>query len=190
MGCAADHDESVCRRRRRAGGGRCGGPALGAAAPGLAGDARFGGAHYYEKAEEMLEREALDGVFIGTRCNLHVKYAEMVLARGCRCFLEKPVCIDEEQHRRLALASQGRRGRVTVSFPLRLSCIVQEMKRLADSGELGDIVTVQAVNNVPYGSVYYHSWYRDPSLTGGLFCRRPPMISTISPIFWASSRYR
>lgn len=140
--------------------------------PGLAGDARFGGTHYYEKAEEMLEREALDGVFIGTRCNLHVKYAEMVLARGLPLFLEKPVCIDEEQHRRLALASQGRRGRVTVSFPLRLSCIVQEMKRLADSGELGDIVTVQAVNNVPYGSVYYHSWYRDPSLTGGLFLQK------------------
>ena len=31
---------------------------------------------------------------------------------------------------------------------------------------------VQAVNNVPYGSVYYHSWYRDPSLTGGLFLQK------------------
>lgn len=31
---------------------------------------------------------------------------------------------------------------------------------------------VQAVNNVPYGSVYYHSWYRDPAETGGLFLQK------------------
>ena len=31
---------------------------------------------------------------------------------------------------------------------------------------------VQAVNNVPYGSVYYHSWYRDPAQTGGLFLQK------------------
>jgi hypothetical protein len=31
---------------------------------------------------------------------------------------------------------------------------------------------VQAINNVPYGSVYYHSWYRDPKETGGLFLQK------------------
>ena len=59
-----------------------------------------------------------------------------------------------------------------VSFPLHVTCIVQEMKRLVDSGALGDVVSVQAVNNVPYGGVYYHSWYRDAALTGGLFLQK------------------
>lgn len=54
-----------------------------------------------------------------------------------------------------------------ISFPLRFTCIVKEMKKLVDSGELGEILSVQATNHVPYGSVYYHSWYRDDSLTGG-----------------------
>ena len=30
---------------------------------------------FYEKGEEMLDREELDGVFVGTRCNLHKRYA-------------------------------------------------------------------------------------------------------------------
>ncbi|KAF9118237.1 hypothetical protein BGX30_004723, partial [Mortierella sp. GBA39] len=31
---------------------------------------------------------------------------------------------------------------------------------------------VQAVNNVPYGGVYFHDWYRDEQETGGLFLQK------------------
>ncbi|MFQ9679049.1 MAG: Gfo/Idh/MocA family protein [Ruthenibacterium lactatiformans] len=120
----------------------------------------------------MLDREALDAVFIGTRCGLHARYAALVMERGLPLFLEKPVCIDEAQYARLLAAPPAQRGRVMVSFPLHVTCIVQEMKRLVDSGALGDVVSVQAVNNVPYGGVYYHSWYRDAALTGGLFLQK------------------
>lgn len=41
-------------------------------------DPDFQGTRYYETAEEMLESEKLDGVMIGTRCNLHTQYAKMV----------------------------------------------------------------------------------------------------------------
>lgn len=138
----------------------------------LQSDAFFTDANYYSTAEEMLACETLDGVFIGTRCDLHTRYARLVLEKDLPLFLEKPVCINEEQYAQLACASQGKSDRVMVSFPLRMTCIVQEMKALVDSGALGEIVTVQAINNVPYGSVYYHSWYRDPSLTGGLFLQK------------------
>lgn len=138
----------------------------------LRNDKFFENTRYYETAEQMLAAETLDGVFIGTRCNLHTHYAQQVLAREIPLFLEKPVCINQEQYEQLRRASEGKRQKVVVSFPLRLTCIVQELKRMVDRGELGDIVTVQAVNNVPYGSVYYHSWYRDSSLTGGLFLQK------------------
>ena len=136
------------------------------------GDPYFAETVYYASAEEMLQKEALDGVFIGTRCNLHSHYAPMVLQRQIPLFLEKPVCINEEQYLHLLTAPRGMWNRVTVSFPLRYTCIVQEMKRLVEAGTLGGIVTVQAINNVPYGNVYFHSWYRDSSLTGGLFLQK------------------
>lgn len=141
--------------------------------PSLAADSRFQNTVYYEDAEQMLNNQPLDGVFIGTRCNLHARYAQMVLEKSIPLFLEKPVCINEEQY--LALCKAGAKTNtppVVVSFPLRFTCIVQHMKHLVDSGVLGDVVTVQAINNVPYGSVYYHSWYRNPDLTGGLFLQK------------------
>ncbi len=138
----------------------------------LCDDPMFQNTAYYADAQEMLDKEALDGVFIGTRCGLHTHYAEMVLRRGLPLFLEKPVCITEDQYAQLLAASKGMNDRVVVSFPLRLTCIVQEMRKLVESGALGEITSVQAINNVPYGSVYYNSWYRDSSLTGGLFLQK------------------
>ncbi|MEK0313207.1 Gfo/Idh/MocA family oxidoreductase [Cohnella sp. 56] len=36
----------------------------------------------------------------------------------------------------------------------------------------GEIEHVQAVDNVPYGSVYFHNWYRDERETGGVFLQK------------------
>ncbi len=147
-------------------------PACSRIAPALKDDPYFAGAVWYEDGEEMLKRESLDGVFIGTRCSLHTRYACLVLKAGLPCFLEKPVCTDRAQYDELKKAGLGREDTVVVSFPLRVTGIVGEMKRICDSGVLGRITAVQAVNNVPYGSVYYHSWYRDASETGGLFLQK------------------
>ena len=141
-------------------------------APGLAGDPYFAHTRWYADADELLAGEALDGVFIGTRCSLHTPYACRVLDMGLPLFLEKPVCITRPQYEQLRRAAAGKEKQVVVSFPLRLSSITLEMKRIVDSGVLGRLTMVQAVNNVPYGSVYYHSWYRDPRLTGGLFLQK------------------
>lgn len=135
-------------------------------------DPYFADTHYYKDGDEMLAKEELDGVFIGTRCSLHTPYACKVLDLGIPLFLEKPVSITRQQYETLREAAAGKERRCVVSFPLRLSDIVLEMKRIVDSGALGRLTMVQAINNVPYGSVYYHSWYRDPRETGGLFLQK------------------
>lgn len=132
----------------------------------------FEAVNYYNDIDQMLESERLDGVLIGTRCSLHTDYAIKVLQRSIPLFLEKPVCISEQQLSRLSAAAKGKEDICVVSFPLRLSEITLEMKRIVDSGMLGKITMVQAINNVPYGSVYYHSWYRDEAETGGLFLQK------------------
>ena len=141
-------------------------------APTLKGDPYFAATHYYDDAEAMLKKEELDGIFIGTRCSLHTPLACKVLELGLPLFLEKPVCVTREQYDILRAAAEGREKSVVVSFPLRYSTITLEMKRIVESGVLGKLTMVQAINNVPYGSVYYHSWYRDPSETGGLFLQK------------------
>ena len=81
-------------------------------------------------------------MFIGTRCSLHTPYACRVLDMGLPLFLEKPVCITRPQYEQLRRAAAGKEKQVVVSFPLRLSSITLEMKRIVDSGVLGRLTTV------------------------------------------------
>lgn len=129
----------------------------------------FPDCRYYATAEEMLENEKPDGVVIGTGCNLHTKYALLVAKYNLPLFLEKPVSINEEQVAELETILPAMNNKTVVSFPLRITEVVGKMKELLDSGCIGEIAQVQAINNVPYGRCYYHGWYRDDSRTGGLF---------------------
>lgn len=137
-----------------------------------AADPLFAGTRYFPDAQSLLRECEPDGVFIGTRCPLHTPLAVEVLNRDIPMFLEKPVCIDQTQYQTLRAAADGKLHRAVVSFPLRVTDITVRLRQLVESGALGQITMVQAVNNVPYGSVYYHNWYRDPTLTGGLFLQK------------------
>lgn len=130
------------------------------------------GARYYDTADDMLAEGGLNGVLIGTRCSLHSEMAIKVLEQNLPFFLEKPVSITLEDLLRLKKARDQSRSQVVVSFPLRLTTIVQTIKEIVDSGKIGMVEHVQAVNNVPYGIVYYKNWYRDDKETGGLFLQK------------------
>ena len=130
---------------------------------------------FYESAEAMLDAEELDGVCIGTRCSLHARLADLVIRRGIPLFLEKPVAIGWDGVACLEKALQEvpeMREKVVVSFPLRLTNLVRAAREIVRSGRLGTIEHVQAVNNVPYGRVYFHGWYRDEAETGGLWLQK------------------
>ena len=126
---------------------------------------------FYSDAREMLEKEQLDGVLVGTRCSLHTEYACLVASYGIPLFLEKPVATTRKDEQRLK-SILYHSDKTVVSFPLRVTDIVLRVKEIVKSGRIGKLSQVQAVNNVPYGRVYYHGWYRDESETGGLFLQK------------------
>ena len=128
--------------------------------------------HFYDSAEEMLEKEDLDAVIVGTRCNLHTKYAAMVIEKGLPLFLEKPVAISDDDLNVLRKAAAERKAPIMVSFPLRAANIARKARAIIESGELGEISQIQCINNVAYGRVYYKRWYRDESITGGLWLQK------------------
>lgn len=128
--------------------------------------------HFYIDAIEMLEKEELDGVFVATRCDLHKKYAVEVLKRNIPLFLEKPVVQNMDDYYELKEAVKNSTAGGITSFPLRITTLVDKMKEIYESGVLGKLSQIQAYNNVNYGRVYYKSWYRDDSITGGLFLQK------------------
>lgn len=127
---------------------------------------------FFHTPEEMLEGIPLDGVFIGTRCSLHATMALKVLAKGLPLYLEKPVATSLEDLLRLKRMYESSGSHVVVSFPLRVIPLIRLAKEIIASGKVGTIEHVQAVNNVPYGGVYYQNWYRDENETGGLFLQK------------------
>jgi predicted dehydrogenase len=137
--------------------------------------AKYGGledVRYYETFEEMNQNEQLDGVLIGTRCSLHTSMALKVLPTGLPLYLEKPVATTLEDVHRLKKGYEASSSEVVVSFPLRVTRMVKLAKEIIDSGRIGTVEHVQAVNNTPYGGAYYHNWYRDEQETGGLFLQK------------------
>ncbi|MCQ6563530.1 Gfo/Idh/MocA family protein [Paenibacillus mendelii] len=127
---------------------------------------------FYDTPEQMLNGEKLDAIMIGTRCNLHTELAVRLLPTGIPLFLEKPVATTLEDLKRLKHVYENSRSEVVVSFPLRNTPLIKRVKEEIDAGKIGKIEHVQAVNNVYYGGVYFHNWYRDETLTGGLFLQK------------------
>jgi predicted dehydrogenase len=136
------------------------------------GDSLLDDATFYTDARTMLDSEALDGVMVGTRCNLHTDMACLVAPHNLPLFLEKPVAISFQQVRRLHDAFGDVSAPVVVSFPLRLSPLVQRVKALIKADAIGTVEHVVAFNDVPYGDVYYYRWYRDADLTAGLWLQK------------------
>ena len=137
-----------------------------------AGDDLLGQAAFFSSAEEMLQEVELDGVMIGTRCCLHTEMACKVAPHDLPLFLEKPVAITFEQVKALEEAFREVRAPVVVSFPLRVSPMVQRVKEIVDSGLVGTVEHVVAFNDVPYGGGYYSGWYRNYEQVGGLFLQK------------------
>jgi predicted dehydrogenase len=131
-----------------------------------------GDIHFYTDADQMLDNEKLDGVLVGTRCSLHARMACKVLARNLPLFLEKPIATNMADLLALKAAGERSTSPVVVSFPLRVTPLVKLAKEIIESGQIGTVEHVQAYNNVPYGGVYFHFWYRDEGETGGLFLQK------------------
>ncbi len=138
--------------------------------------------HFCSSVEELLKKTKPDAVAIGTRCNLHASFAAKVLRHHLPLFLEKPVAVSMQQAQMLEKAAERSKSRTIVSFPLRMTPLCRQARELIERGAVGLADHFLAVNYVPYGNVYFDSWYKDYRITGGLSCKRPPMISIISAI--------
>lgn len=127
---------------------------------------------FYLDSDKMLDENQLDGVIIGTHCNLHTQYAVKVLERNINLYLEKPLALTIEDLKKLQDAAGHSTSQILVSLPLRVTHLAKLAKKMIDQGVIGEVQHAEAYNNVAYGDVYYQSWYRNEKETGGLFLQK------------------
>jgi predicted dehydrogenase len=113
-------------------------------------------AHY----EQLLARPRLaDFAIIATPDALHFEPAMAAMEQGYHVLLEKPMAVDETSCEALVVAAQRTDRLLQVCHVLRYAPLFEAIKAVIDSGEIGEIVTIQHSENVSYWH-YAHSYCR------------------------------
>jgi predicted dehydrogenase len=90
----------------------------------------------------MIDSGELDCVFVATPTATHFEAASYALERGLHVFVEKPLCLEAAQSKRLAEAAKARRRANQVGYHNRFLGTFREARRLVRSGALGEVYHV------------------------------------------------
>lgn len=114
----------------------------------------------FSSAEEMLRMPKLaDAMVIATLDRQHVAQAVKALEKGYDLLLEKPISGDLKECQEILEAARRLGRKVVVCHVLRYSPFYRKIKEILDSGALGELMNIQAIENVGYWH-YAHSFIR------------------------------
>ena len=108
----------------------------------------------YQTMEELCADPAVEAVFIATPAHLHVAQGWLAARAGKAVFIEKPLGHDLKDCRRLVEYCEANRIPHGHGFSVPLKPLWVEVKRLIDSGLLGQIVSV-AVASMSTGGFFF-----------------------------------
>lgn len=118
------------------------------------------GVHIYQDMNEMFEKENLDIVSICTYNTQHAPCAICALEHGVNVLLEKPFTVTLDEAVEVMKAEKKSGKLLTLGFQPRMSINMQIIKRIVESGELGDIYYIQSGGGrrngipTPYGTTF------------------------------------
>lgn len=127
---------------------------------------------YYRDPEEMLQKEDINTVIIASYCSNHAQAVETCVRHGVNLFLEKPIAITEADVLKVWSLLRDYPKIVAVNFSLRGSPVAESARRHIRNGDIGKIVSVQFVNNVHYGDLYFRHWMRTQKNVGSLLLQK------------------
>jgi predicted dehydrogenase len=127
---------------------------------------RFGFEFCTADEKDILESEDINTIFITTRHDSHGDYVLKALKTGKHVFVEKPLCLREEELESIrevysGLVEEGKAGRLMVGYNRRFSQLVGMAKNKLGSGRMAMIYRVNA------GQIPAESWIQDKEFGGG-----------------------
>lgn len=127
---------------------------------------RYGFEYCTANPKDILGDAAVNTVFIATRHDTHADYVFKALNAGKHIFVEKPLCLAEQELVQLAAAygaklSQGHCGLLMVGYNRRFSPLCRWVKDALGTGPKAMICRVNA------GAIPKDSWIQDAQTGGG-----------------------
>tara|TARA_R110000796_G_scaffold86056_6_gene186393 strand:- start:3390 stop:4409 length:1020 start_codon:yes stop_codon:yes gene_type:complete len=122
----------------------------------------------YKNFTKMLEKESPDAVFVAVPTKFHYEMIKELLQMKIHVFAEKPFCLNPDQAEELVNLAQKNNLINQVGYHNEFIGTFQEVKRILDSGSLGDI---QHFTGEAYGPVVTKkkdgTWRSNPEEGGG-----------------------
>jgi predicted dehydrogenase len=118
-----------------------------------------------------------DAVLICTQDRMHAGPAEAFAALGYHIMLEKPMAPDEAGCRRIVAAVEKAGVMLAVGHVMRYTPYTRTVKEIADSGQLGDIMSVQHLEPVGF-------WHQAHSYVRGNWRRSDLATSMLMAKSW------
>lgn len=97
----------------------------------------------YPDHKSMLENEELDAVSICTYNATHAECTIAALKKGVNVLLEKPMCVTTEEAVDIIRAEKKSGKILSIGFQPRMDANMKMIKKIVQSGELGDIYYIQ-----------------------------------------------
>lgn len=125
-------------------------------------------ARAYEYGMKLIEKENLDLVHICLPSYLHAEHAVAAMKKGMNVFIEKPVCLTEEECRELLQTKEETRTKVMVGQVVRSFEEYRYLKRIYDEktyGELKSIIMQRVSGDATWG---FEDWFHDEKRSGSV----------------------
>ena len=144
--------------------------------------------HIYCDYREMIEKENLDGVFITTPDFLHEEMAVFALEHHVPVYLEKPIAISIAGADHILETAYRTRTRLMLGHNMRYMNFTNIMKKVIDSGAIGEVKAVWCRHFINYGGdAYFRDWHATRRNTNSLLLQKG--AHDIDIIHWLAGGY-
>ena len=137
---------------------------------------------------KLLKREDIDAIAVTSPDFCHEEHAIAALEAGKHVFCEKPLAITVEGCDRILKTWKKSGKHLMVGFNMRYMNIFRTMKKIVDSGAIGEIKAVWVRHFVGHGGEwYYHDWHANRKKSTGLLLQKAS--HDFDMIHWISGHY-
>ena len=129
----------------------------------------------YSSLEEMLNKENLDLLIVGSPNHLHLEHIQNGLEAGVTIFAEKPIVANEEQTWQLAeLIKKYGKENLLVGLVLRYSKHARSIRKLMKEDAMRKIISLEASEHIMpwHGGFFMRNWRRKTSYSGGFILEK------------------